>query len=76
MIGTGAIPIAALTIPWSILLMMVHPSIHPDPTRPYYDPLGSPLGTFILVPLLCGGLNAIVIYWLVAAIVRQRRRDA
>jgi hypothetical protein len=74
MIGSGAIPIAGLTLPWSVLMMMAHPSLPADPSRPYHDPLVSSLGTFILLPLICGGLNAIAIYLLVGAIQRRRGR--
>jgi hypothetical protein len=75
MIGTGAIPIAVLTAPSSVLMMMAHPSLHLDPTRPYYDPLVSSLGTFVLLPLVCGGLNATILYWLVSVIQRRRHRN-
>lgn len=73
MIGDGAIPVAFLTFPWSVLLIMAHPTLHPDPSRPYHDPLVSPLGTFLLLPLLSGALNAVILYWLVAAIQRRRK---
>jgi hypothetical protein len=75
MLGTGAIPMAVLTAPSSVLMMMAHPSLHLDPTRPYYDPLVSSLGTFVLLPLVCGGLNASILYWLVSVIQRRRRRN-
>jgi predicted PurR-regulated permease PerM len=66
---------AALTLPWSVLMLTVAgPILLPHPARPYYDPLASSLGTFILLPLICGGLNAIVIYWLVSIIQRRRHR--
>jgi hypothetical protein len=74
MIGSGAIPVAALTLPWSALMIMAHPSLPPDPSRPYHDPLVSSLGTFVLLPLICGGLNAFTLYWLVTAVQRWRKR--
>jgi hypothetical protein len=73
MIGPGAIPVAVLTAPWSILVIMAHPSFHPDPGRPTYDPLVSSLGTFMLFPIVCGGLNAIILYWLISVVQRRRQ---
>ena len=72
MIGWGAIPVAALTLPWSILILMARPSLPPDPSRPYHDPLISSLGTFVLFPLICGALNALLLYWLVSVVQRRR----
>jgi hypothetical protein len=72
MIGSGAIPVAALTLPWSILIIMAHPSLPPDPSRPYHDPLVSSLGTFVLFPLICGALNALLLYWVVSVVQRRR----
>jgi hypothetical protein len=72
MIGSGAIPVAGLTLPWSVLMMMAHPSLPPDPSRPYHDPLVSSLGTFVLLPLICGGLNAFTLFWLVSSVQRRR----
>jgi hypothetical protein len=76
MIGEGAIPIAALTLPWSMLVILAHPSLPPDPSRPYHDPLVSSLGTFILFPLICGGVNTLALYWIVGAVQRRRRRKS
>jgi hypothetical protein len=73
MIGSGAIPVAVLTAPWSILVIMAHPSFHPDPATPTYDPLVSSLGTFVLFPIACGGLNAIILYWLISVVQRRRQ---
>jgi hypothetical protein len=73
MIGPGAIPVAVLTAPWSALVIMAHPSFHPDPARPMYDPLVSSLGTFVLFPITCGGLNAITLYWVIRVVQRRRQ---
>jgi hypothetical protein len=48
-IGSGAIVIAALTLPWTVLMMMAHPSLPADSSRPYHDPLVSSVGTFAVV---------------------------
>jgi hypothetical protein len=74
MIGHGAILIAMLTLPSSVLMLLAHPSLPPDPSRPYHDPLASSFATFVLFPLICGGVNAFAIYWLVSTIQRRRHR--
>jgi hypothetical protein len=71
MIGTGALPIAALTVPWSLLAIAVGSSATPD----QLSPLVSPLGTFIVFPVLCGGLNAVLIVVAWSAIRRRRRHN-
>ncbi len=74
MIGHGAIFIAALTMPSSVLMLLAHPSLPPDPARPYHDLLASSIATFVLFPLICGGVNALAIYWLASMIQRRRHR--
>ena len=73
MIGPGAVFIALLTVPLSVLMFLAHPSLTLDPVRPDHNLLASSIGTLILLPLICGGVNALAIYWLVGAIQRRRR---
>ena len=74
MIGHGALLIIALTLPSSLLMLLAHPSLPPDPSRPWHDPLASSFATFALFSVICGGVNASAIYWLVSTIQRRRQR--
>jgi hypothetical protein len=73
MTAMGALWSLLLTIPSSIfttgLASIPHNLYQPDP-----GPLSSSFGTFILLPLISGGVNAVAIYWLVSAFRRWRSR--
>ena len=68
LIGIGALPIAAVTVPWSLLAIAVGSRA----TQDQLSPLVSPLGTFIVFSVLCGGLNAVLIAVVWSAIQRRR----
>jgi hypothetical protein len=76
MIGAGSIPVALLTLPSSLLMFQAQPSLRLDAARPYHDPLVSSLGMFVLLPLICGGFNAFLIFAAASAIQRRRHRKA
>jgi hypothetical protein len=71
MVGDGALPIAALTVPWSLLAIAVG-SVAP---QAQLHPLISPLGSFFIFPVLSGGLNAVLIAIIWSAIQRGRHRS-
>jgi hypothetical protein len=75
-VGFGGILVWAVTLPSSVLIFAAGPVLRPDPNPPYDSPVLHPLGIFVLFPLICGGLNSVLIYWLVGAIQRRRGRKA
>jgi len=75
MVGNGAIPVAALTAPWSLLAIAATSSLVSAPSQALLRPLISPVGTFLIFPVLCGGLNAALVFVLVSAIRRRRSRS-
>ena len=74
MIGSGAIPIAALTAPWSLLAIAVTSSLSSAPSQTLLHPFISTVGTFVIFPVICGGLNTILIFVVGLAIQRRRNR--
>jgi hypothetical protein len=70
MISIGAIPMAALTAPSSLLAMAITTSLPEAILRP----LTSTVGTFFVFPVVCGGLNAILIFLLGLAIQHRCNR--
>lgn len=74
MIASGAIPLAALTIPWSLLVMAATSSISSVPSQTLFQPFISTVGTFLIFAIGCGGLNAVFIFVLVSALERRQRR--
>jgi hypothetical protein len=65
--GAG-VPVAVLTVPWSLLATAFGMS-HPSATQPFV----SPAGNFAIFVVLCGGLNAILIFVLFSALQRRRK---
>ena len=62
--GPGALPVIAYTAPWSLGVVLVQSNMAFDGNfAEMAAPLGtsSPLETFLVAPLLCGGLNALSI---------------
>jgi hypothetical protein len=75
LIGEGAIPIAFVTFPESVVAIWVYSWLRPDPTGPYYTLINySALGTFVVFPLISGGLNSLALYWLTTVVQRWRQR--
>jgi hypothetical protein len=73
MIASGAIPVAVLTAPWSLVAIAVVTScLASDSARTTCQPLISAPGTFLVLPVLCGGLNAILVFVTMSAIQRKR----
>jgi hypothetical protein len=60
MIADGAIPVVGLTAPWSLLAIGLISSIGSDPPQALLSLTISPVGTFLILPVLCGGLNAVL----------------
>ena len=75
MIASGAIPLAALTIPWSLLVIAATSSISSGPSQTLLQPFISTVGTFLIFPIVCGGLNAVLIFILLSALERRRRAN-
>jgi hypothetical protein len=75
MIGNGAIPVAAVTAPWSLLVIAATSSTSSTPSQALLRPFISTVGTFLIFPALCGGLNAVLIFTLGTAIQRRRHRN-
>ena len=75
MIASGAIPLAALTIPWSLLVMAATSSMSSVPSQTLLQPFISTVGTFLIFPIVCGSLNAVLIFVLLSALERRRHRD-
>lgn len=75
MIGNGAILVAVLTAPWSLLAITATSSLSSAPSQELLRPLISPVGTFLIFPVLCGGLNSVLVFMLVSAIQRRRHRS-
>jgi hypothetical protein len=71
----GALPIAGVTLPWSLLVMAMTSSAISTPARDLVQTLISPTGTFVLFPVICGGLNAATLYGLMTLIRQKRRRN-
>lgn len=75
MIASGAIPVATLTAPWSVLLIAATSSVSSAPAeamlRPFVISTG---GTFFLLVVVCGGLNSALIVMLASVIERRRNR--
>jgi hypothetical protein len=61
-------PIVVATFPWSLLLLEIVP-LHPSPLAHFLE---TDLGNFLMFPVLCGGLNAMVIYALLRVIDAAR----
>ncbi len=74
MIGEGAIPLVALTAPSSILAFAITSSVSSGPFNAYLQPFISTLGTFVILVVVCGGLNAVLVFIAGSAIERGRRR--
>lgn len=75
MIGTGAVLVGLLTVPSSALVIAVTSSSAFDASQATLQPFISSFGTFLILPVLCGGLNAALIFMLVAWIQRRRHRS-
>jgi hypothetical protein len=75
MIGDGAIPIAVLTAPWSLLAIAATSSLSSALSQALLRPFVSTVGTLLVFPVVCGGLNAILIFVLGSAIQRRRNRS-
>jgi hypothetical protein len=75
MIASGAIPIAALTAPWSLLVIAATGSVSSAPSEALLRPFISTAGTFFIFPVLCGCLNAVLIFAVGSAIQRRRNRS-
>ena len=75
MIGNGAISIAAMTAPWSLLAIALTTSLSSAASQSLLHPFISTIGTFVVFPVVCGGLNVILIFILGSAIQRRRRRS-
>jgi len=75
-IGLGGVLVWAVTLPSSLLIFAAGPLLRPDQNLAYNSPVLHPLGIFVLFPLICGGLNSLLIYWLVGAIQRWRGRKS
>jgi hypothetical protein len=73
MLGEGALLIAGVTVPWSLLVIAMTSSASSAPSGTLLRPFISPIGTFVLFPVVCGGLNAIAIFWLMSAVKRWRQ---
>jgi hypothetical protein len=74
MIGIGAGAIAALTAPWSLLAIAVTTSLSTSGHHVLLRPLISTAGTFLLFPVICGGLNAGTVFLLGSVIQWWRKR--
>ena len=75
MIGDGAILIAAMTAPWSLLAIGLTTSLSSPASRSLLHPFISTIGTFVVFPVICGGLNFILIFTVGSAIQRRPRRS-
>jgi hypothetical protein len=73
MIGTGGIPMAVLTLPWSLLVIAMTSSASSAPALSLLHSPTSPVRTFVLFPVICGGLNALAIYGLLIATGRRKQ---
>jgi hypothetical protein len=71
MTAEGADLAAAFTAPWSLVIIAGY--VHSAPPASL---LPGTLGIFFLFPLISGGINSFIIYWLVYAIQRRRGRKA
>jgi hypothetical protein len=71
--GEGATPIVLLTVPWSLLLINGSLSSSAGFSPQVIHKLESVLGIFVLFPILCGGLNAAVLFGLVSMVQKRRR---
>lgn len=75
MIASGAIPVAALTVPWSLLMIAATSSISSASSQALLEPfISSTIGTFLILAVVCGALNAVLIFMLLSAIERRRHR--
>jgi hypothetical protein len=74
MIGSGAIPVAVLTAPWSVLMIALGSSPWSAQHQAALRALESPLVAFAVLAILCGGLNATLILTLPSAFQRVRKR--
>ena len=73
MIGDGAIPVAAMTAPWSLLVIgMVTSPVPPHPA--VLQSCISTVGTFVIFPVICGGVNACLLFGLFSVVESRRRR--
>jgi len=72
--GSGAIPVAALTAPWSVLVIALGSSPWSAQHQSAFHAIESPLGTFVIFAILCGGLNAALLLTLPSAFQRARKR--
>ena len=76
MIGTGALLIAYLTAPCSLLSFAIANSISLGPGEAQFRQfLTSDSATFVIFPVFGGGLNAALIFALASAIQRYHRRS-
>lgn len=70
----GGIPSVIVTLPWSVLVLGTDALL--DSTglfRPLLGWLATTAGNFLMFPVICGGLNAALIYG-VGSLTRRRRK--
>lgn len=74
MTGYGSAPVILLTMPWSLCALLTWQFVE---LLPYgadlLRPLNTALGMCVLFPVLCGGLNTILILATASAMQRRRR---
>ena len=66
--NSEGVPSLVATFPWSLILL----AILPLDSSPLTHLLETDLGNFLMFPVLCGGLNALLIYALFRAIEGRR----
>lgn len=74
MIASGAIPIVALTLPWSLIVMTMTSSASFPAGQSSTSSITSAAGMFVILAILCAGLNAIAIFGLLSALQKRRNR--
>ncbi|GEM_PF-5031435 len=75
MTGHGSVPVILLTMPWSLFALLTWQLVE---LLPYgaemLRPLNTALGMCVMFPVMCGGLNAILILATASAVQRRQRR--
>src|SRR5215831_19082983 len=69
----GGIPSVIVTLPWSVVVLGIGASLDSIPLfHPMFNALATTFGNFLMLPFLCGGLNAAIIYGLLSLGIGRR----